>query len=325
MSQMRFLALLTFFFILLGPPASAQEHFLEPADTFNRKRFWISTATATGVYAGVSAGLWAAWYRDYPVGGFRFFDDSGEWLDMDKLGHFASTYKEAAYLHHALRWTGMDRRKAMWGSVGGALLIQSTVEVMDGFSEGWGFSWYDMAYNVGGAGFFVAQEVLWEEQRITMKVSNSFPRYPNRFITGNKGATTNLRDRAEELYGSALFTRFVKDYNGQTLWFSGNPKSFFPQSKFPRWLNIAVGYGAENMYGGFSNTWSEEGQVFSLFRDEFPRYRQVFLSLDIDLERIPTKNRTLKFILGALNFIKIPAPTLEFTRRQGVKFHSVYW
>ena len=42
----------------------------------------------------------------------------------------------------------------------------------------------------------------------------------------------------------------LKDYNAQTYWFSANLKSFFPEIKFTAWLNVAVGYGAEGMFGG---------------------------------------------------------------------------
>ena len=324
-------SLLLFLLFLLSASARSQSvelvdrPFLLPADTFDQKRFWVSTGVATGIYTGISIGLWNAWYRDYPTGGFRTFNDSGEWLDLDKVGHFGGAWKEAIWLHHALRWTGMDRRKAMWAAAGGSVLLQGTIEIMDGFSQQWGFSWYDMGANLAGTGLFIAQEIAWEDQRIKVKVSNSLPTYPDLTLVNENGATTQLRDRAEFLYGRGAYTRFVKDYNGQTMWITANPHSFLPESKLPKWLNIAVGYGGANMYGGYGNTWSVDGERFSLDSEDFPRHRQLFLSLDVDLERIPVRNRGLKFALGLLNFIKIPAPTLELTRRNGVRFHPVYW
>jgi hypothetical protein len=43
-----------------------------------------------------------------------------------------------------------------------------------------------------------------------------------------------------------------------------------------------------------------------------PPYRQYYLSLDVDLERIPTRSTVLRTTLFLLNCIKIPAPTLEY-------------
>ena len=40
-------------------------------------------------------------------------------------------------------------------------------------------------------------------------------------------------------------------------------------------------------------------------------YSQFYLSLDIDLVKIKTKSKFLKSVFSVINFIKIPAPTLE--------------
>ena len=53
----------------------------------------------------------------------------------------------------------------------------------------------------------------------------------------------------------------LKDYNGQTYWLSANLKSFFPGSNIPPWLNVAIGYGADGMFGGFENKWIDEDTV----------------------------------------------------------------
>ena len=57
--------------------------------------------------------------------------------------------------------------------------------------------------------------------------------------------------------------RMLKDYNGQTYWLSANLKSFFQGSNIPAWLNVAVGYGADGMFGGFENKWIDEDHGFS--------------------------------------------------------------
>ena len=79
------------------------------------------------------------------------------------------------------------------------------------------------------------------------------------------------------------------------------------------------------MYGGFENEWFEE-DVFSKLDDaEYPRYRQFFVSLDIDLTRIKTKSPFLKTLLFLFNTIKVPAPAIEFNTLGKVRFYPVYF
>lgn len=305
--------------------------FLEPADTFHRGRFWTMAGTGTVLYATAFTGLYEAWYKNYELGGFRTFNDAGEWMHMDKIGHSMTTYAESYLIFHMARWTGMPRRSAMWTGAGAAMLLQTTIEVMDGFSVKWGFSWADMAYNAAGAGLFIGQEMLWEEQRIWMKVSNTRPTYPGYPVYSvDGGAVSTLRTRAHDLFGASFGEAFIKDYNGQTLWLSVNPSAFIlpnhHDNKFPRWLNLAVGYGAQNMYGGYANSWTDDAGNRFVYNDPLhPRYHQFYLSLDVDLTRIRTDSRFLKVLLGALNWIKIPAPTLEVNTKGGVIFHPLYW
>ena len=140
--------------------AQEKRPFLVPADTLDKKRFWACSITGAAIYTGFSIALWEAWYKDYPTGHFRFFNDWGEWQDIDKMGHmFAANIQSNASFRGAL-WTGMDRRDAMWTAAGIGTLLQGTFEVMDGFSENWGFSIPDFAFNSAGVGLFVAQELL---------------------------------------------------------------------------------------------------------------------------------------------------------------------
>jgi hypothetical protein len=96
-------------------------------------------------------------------------------------------------------------------------------------------------------------------------------------------------------------------------------QSFFKDTKIPKWLNIAVGYGADGMLTG-----NNEPIDMNLFPNQ-NRIRQYYLSLDIDLSRIQTKSRLLSSIFEVINFIKIPAPTLEINDKGRVKFHPIYF
>ncbi len=315
----------------LSAQAEPRLPFLEPADTFHNTRFWTCAIAGGVIYTGFSIGLYETWYKDYELTAFHTFDDWDEWRNMDKAGHLFTAAMESRLSFGGALWTGMSRRKAMWTGAAVGTLLQTTIEVMDGFSAEWGFSWADIGFNTLGVGVFVGQEMLWQEQRITMKVSNTRPTYSTLPLTSRQGdAMSSAQQRANELYGIGFFETFLKDYNGMTVWASANISSFLgPKQKgkrFPKWLNLAIGYGANGLYGGYGNGWTDEaGNKFVLPADAFPRTNQFYLSLDIDLTRIPTKNRFLKSFLNAIHWIKIPAPTLEVDTLGKMKGHWVFW
>ena len=302
--------------------------FFQPADTFNKGRFWTSAAIGATAYTGLMIGLNEAWYADYERSEFHLFNDWGEWNNMDKMGHWYTAYTYSNWAFQGAKWTGMNRRKAMWTGAGIGFFLQFSLEILDGYSEKWGFSMADMAFNTIGCAMMVSQELAWKEQRIVMKMS-SFPTdYPATTIYSvDGGNTTTLQKRAHSLFGETSLERFLKDYNKQTIWASVNVYSFMKnkERKFPKWLNIAVGYGSDNMYGGFENEWFEEDVFYKLDDSEYPRYRQFYLSLDLDLTRIKTKSHFLKTLLFLLNTIKVPAPAVEFNTLGKVRFYPVYF
>ncbi len=260
------------------------------------------------LYAGAMTGLYTLWYKDYPASAFHFFNDGAEWQQTDKVCHAAASYYVGRLGYDALRLAGADEKKSVWlgGTIG--LFFLTTVEVFDGFSAEWGFSSFDMLANVAGAGLFVGQQLAWKEQRLMLKYSFRPTDYPS---------------YRPDLLGENYLSQAVKDYNGITVWLSANMRSFFPQAGLlPRWLNIAAGYGATGMTGGFANhAFDKSGNPIP----EFERYRRFFLSLDVDLSKIPVKSKFLKTAFEVIGFIKVPFPTLEIDSRGGVKGHWVYF
>ena len=299
----------------------ADDNWLKPAETFSKPRFYLSAGTGATLYGAASVGLYQTWYADFPRSKLKSFNDWPEWNQMDKAGHVFTAYIFSRYSFAGGRWAGLKRPAARYAAFGVANLLQGTIEVMDGFSAEWGFSWSDMGANVAGSLFFTVQDIAWQEQRILLKVSNDLRPHPDIPVTNNNGATSNLGYISRERFGDNFFERFLKDYNAQTVWMSANPKAFFPKSTLPTWLNIAVGYGSENVYGALGNVWREDGQGFRFGED---RYRQYFLSPDIYLSRIPTKKRWVRLVLGALDFIKLPAPALEYSQGK-FKGHWLMW
>lgn len=248
------------------------------------------------------------WYSQYSSGKFHYFDDSEEWLGMDKCGHIASNFQISRLMMDAFQWAGFSKKKTLLigGTMGFAYM--TAVEIMDGYSTGWGFSWADMGSNALGAGLAIAQEAAWNEQRVNLKFSFH---------------QSSLSKHNPNLLGSKLSEEILKDYNGQTYWLSVSPFSFIKSDrKLPRWLALSFGYGADGMLGADYNNFlvmDEEGNVAS-----FDRVRQYYISFDVDLTKIPTKSKALKAIFKTLNIIKIPAPALEISKGK-TKFHYFYF
>ncbi len=282
-------------------------------DSINKKRLWLIAGVHAGLWTGSYIALNKTWYANYPRSSFHFFNDNDEWNQMDKLGHVWTAYNVGRVSSEMWEWTGLSRKKSViFGGIS-AVAYQSIIEIQDGFSAEWGFSWGDMTANIVGAGAFIWQELGWKDQRIQIKMSYWPYDYPSELI-----------GRRNQLFGKGFIERTLKDYNSQTYWISTNIKSFFPNSSLPRWLNIAVGYGSDGMLGGTENKWTDkQGNQFD--RTDIPRTRRFFLSPDIDLTKIKTRSKLLKTIFFTFNILKVPAPAIELDGRGKFKFHPLYY
>lgn len=277
---------------------------LTPSDSLNIPRRNTVVLSETVALGGALVGLNQLWYKDYEKSDFHFKNDNAHWLQMDKAGHLYSSYHLGRFSAELLDWSGVSKNNQLiYGATTGFVFL-TAVEVMDGYSAEWGFSWGDVAANASGTVLYVGQELLWDEQRIVPKFS--FHQTP-------------YAGARPEVLGSTLSEEILKDYNGQTYWLSVNIHSFFKESKIPKWLNVAVGYGAEGMIT------ANDDLVNTIFLPEKERTRQFYVSLDLDLTKIKTENHFLKTLFSVFNSIKVPAPTLEFRELGGIKAHLIYF
>ncbi len=288
--------------------------FFSASKELNKKRVAGIIGLQSVGYGGSLIGLSATWYNDYTQTSFHSFDDSKEWLQMDKAGHFLTSWYLGRIGSDMYEWSGMKKKKAIWlGALSGwGYLIG--IEMLDGFSQGWGFSWSDFSANTLGSGLITGQKFLSGcnsplakgARGLSLKFSFHQTDYPSFRPT---------------LLGKNFSEQLIKDYNGQTYWLSCNLSSFMnAETRFPKWLNLAFGYGGEGMISGKDEFVTlENGNTIWM-----ERYRQYYLSLDIDLTRIKTKSKFLKALAETFCFIKIPAPAIEFSKH-GVKGYAFYY
>lgn len=282
--------------------ASAASQTAGNENKLKKGRLALVAAGGGLLYAGTLAGLYNIWYKDYERTDFHWFDDNDGWMQIDKFGHAYTAYIFGKTGYKGLAWTGLNRKASILigGSYG--FLFLSSVELLDAHYKAWGASPGDIACNAAGAAVFIGQELWAKSQVMTMKFSyNPSP----------------LAEYRPELLGEGSFERIIKDYNGQTYWFSFNYRSFFRRHEIiPEWMNVAGGYSAYGMLGGYSNP---------EYLPEVERYRRYLVSLDIDFDRVKTKSKFLKSVLFFANMLKLPFPTIEFNEKGEFIFHPIYF
>jgi hypothetical protein len=265
--------------------------------SIDKKRLTTLVIAASAGYTGGLATLNHVWYKDTGRQSFRFFNDNAEWKQLDKAGHSFASFHLGMLTSKALSSCDVPEKKAdLYGAIAGFVLTLP-IEVFDGYSDGYGASMGDVVADAAGPALFLSQKLLWKEIRIHPKFS--FQR-------------THYAALRPQLLGDNRWSEIVKDYNGQTYWLSVDLDKF---TTFPRWLNLAVGYGASDMI------YARDAQNQAA---GFDPYRQYYLAFDFDLTSIRTRSKFVKTLIYMVNTVRLPAPAIEFSSR-GSKFHPFYF
>jgi uncharacterized protein YfiM (DUF2279 family) len=262
----------------------------------NHKRLRTVLIAGTVGYGVAIVGLSEMWYKDKPRQSFQFFNDNAEWKQVDKLGHFYSSFYLSYGASKMFQWGNLpQKRSVLYGALAGFLLMLP-IEILDGYSAAYGASTGDLIANAGGGLFFLGQNLAWNAIRIYPK----FSYYPTDFASARP-----------EVLGDTFTSRMLKDYNGQTYWLSFDMDKF---CHFPKWLNLALGYGATNMVYARDAVNAGHG---------YDARRQYYISFDPDLTAIRTHSKALKTALFVVSMIKLPSPTIAFSK-DGTSFHFLY-
>lgn len=254
----------------------------------------ITHASLVGVGSGSLLALQSVWYQPYQNGAFHWYNDGGNWMQMDKLGHGFTAYTLSKSINELNRWASGNR--TIWVGPTYAFTYLMSLEILDGFSAGWGFSWPDVGANSLGCGLYITQEALWKRQIIQPKFSFRPSPY------------ASFRP---DILGSGIAQQLLKDYNAQTYWWSIPLNSFMPLRKPWKFLCISFGYGCDAKLVGDLNAWQG-----------FNARRQVYLSLDIDCSDLFPKHPKLNKVISKLNYLKFPFPSLEFSSDK-MRFHWI--
>jgi len=297
--------LLLFSFLIHSVNAQSDfDAFLQPSPKFNNARYsGVLIGTSLGYSIAMSV-LYKTWYKKFPKSKFHFFNDNPEWFQMDKLGHAATAYNVGIGYYDLFRWAGQNNQQASYGGAAVAMLFLTSIELFDGFSEGWGFSWGDMTANTAGTALFAVQQLAYGEQKFSLKIGwrKSFYSSYNPGLLGETGSQ-----------------KLLKDYNSQQIWLSCNIASVFPVGKdFPQWLSIAAGQGVSGLIGGRVNPSLTDQNGNPV---QFERYRQWYLGADVDFTRVPVNVNGISTILPLVNIFHLPLPSIEYSRVHKLRFN----
>lgn len=297
MLKLRFLIICFFLLQNLSLHPNSYNSFSNYKTNESKKRNLIIIESS--LYAGALISLNQLWYKNYPKSSFHFINDNKSWLQMDKLGHFTTSYYVGVLGIKSYKWAGFSERQSIWlGGMTGTF-FQSAIEILDGFSNEWGASSGDLLANSLGSFLAISQDLHWSEQKFMIKYSFK---------------PSDISNSNTDLFGDSFIQKTLKDYNGQNYWLTFNINNVFKTDfkLFPSWLNLAFGHGANNMY-------SENNSI-----NNQKKYRQFLISLDINTNKLNISNKYLRSFLDLFGFIKIPMPTLEISNGN-LKFHNFYF
>ncbi|MGE5316306.1 MAG: DUF2279 domain-containing protein [Acidobacteriota bacterium] len=224
------------------------------------------------------------WWRDdylYKPHKFLYKNDGGFTnysLGVDKCGHFFTSYVYFHTFYDLMKWADYSDKTAFWTALAVPAAHAISIEMMDGFAK-YGFSSYDLAANFLGMGYAYAQIRVPALQNFTFKWSY----YP-----------TAAYERPDQDWGLS------HDYSGHIYWLSVNMKEVLPEGMaryWPKFLNLAVGYGATNVSYG----------------DDMVHAKHKFaVSLDYNLSSFDIANDTWAMVVRLLDRFHYPAPGLRY-------------
>jgi len=300
--------LLTIIYLLFSFNCFSFENEFSYSDSIKKKidkNFYKFLAIEGAVLTGTISYLRFQWYNDKKRVPFHFYNDFKGWMQIDKFGHFYASYIESTVGYKILKKSNFSEKKSLYYGGFQGFILETPIEFFDAYYEGWGFSFYDIIANALGSSFFIIQQKLFNEQWIKPKLTFSRTKYAQN-ANGYLGKNN-------------FISEFIYDYNGYTYWFSFTPKKFLKIKSIPNWLALSIGYGANGMTGEFMNIISYKGKSVPYY----DRYRQFYLSLDVDFTKIKTNSKVLKKIFNSISYIKVPFPTLEISNRRikGYFFH----
>ncbi len=280
--------ILIFILLLFSQICNSQPHYHDNRDSLflgvERKTLLTYSLAAYSVSSFYVEYQW--WWKgnSHP---FKYENDgflNNYSLGVDKIGHFYTSYLYYSITYDLMKWADFDEDNARLIAVIIPGINALSIEIGDGFST-YAFSGVDLASNFLGIGYgFLQQEVPFFKN---FKFKWSY--YPSGIIP--------LDNRF----------RLTDDYDGHMYWMSIDVHNLLPgdlQKYWTKYLNLAIGYGWNNISGRPS--WVGT-RIFS----PGPSARKFAISLDYNLSSIDIDNDALSVLRNLFDHFHYPAPGIR--------------
>lgn len=263
----------------------AQEHPLPRTNTgfLGMEKKSIVAYSLIG-YSAASLYTEYQWWWKGNYHSFRYADDGfldNYSLGVDKVGHFYTSYLYFSAVYEVMQWADFDEEVILFGAIAMPVSHAISIEIGDGFST-FAFSGSDLAANLLGIGYGVLQRRFPILRNFTFKWSY----YPSGIIP---------------LDGAF---RLTDDYDGHIYWLSWDVHGTLPGSwkkYWPKYLNLAVGYGGKNISGRPS--WAGD----PISSPGLPE-RKFAVSLDYNIRVIDVGEGFVGTVRNVIDHFHFPAP-----------------
>ncbi|MDZ4758161.1 MAG: DUF2279 domain-containing protein [Bacteroidota bacterium] len=260
------------------------------------------------IYLGALVGLANVWYGNESTSSPHWFNDMGEWRFMDKLGHVFTAFTIVRFMSKVLKWAKCKPNVSIWLGAFLGFAFMCSIELLDSLSPKYGASVADIIANALGTLVLVVQVKLFGKVKLMPKFGFQFSQY------------AVLRP---SMLGGTWAEQALKDYNGQTYWYSMGLRDITKIKFIPSWLQISVGIGADGLLGGFENQWEQNGQSLQML--DVGRFSEIYFSLDIDWELLFVNYKWIRRFMFLANNFKTPLPTLKFSTNGSISFYWFYF
>lgn len=244
-------------------------------DSISMNRLLIVSGLSAGafIYAyGIQNNMW--WKGDPAYFHTNWNQDWNASLGADKIGHFYFGNLVSTIYKDAFNWVGLTKKNSFLYSGLFTLTYQTFLEIRDGFSKQYGFSWGDFAANSLGSMYPFLQQNYPILQNFNLKISY-FP--SERFKNGSNAY-------------------IMDDYESTYHWLSIDIDKLLPRSwdkYLPDFINIAIGHS-----------------VIGLDNQKYANH-ELYIGIDWDIKAVKTKSELLNSIMEILNKYHLPAPTVK--------------
>ena len=150
---------------------SAIASFATSAQSPDKIRIYKVAGAIVGIYSVIMIWLNFAWYRLYPRSGFHWFDDRGEWIQIDKAVIFTAPILKLYGLTNCCAWTGLDNKHSALSAFFIGLGFETKSKYGMVFQPNGALHGAILTANLIGASLATIQYLVWEEQRIMCKFS----------------------------------------------------------------------------------------------------------------------------------------------------------